>query len=74
MGTLDVLTLLQVSLQVHFEEGRAAGVVGAAHGPVITAALMIPVHGEKQKKQGKISNKQKLMGTTDHQERSKPAL
>ena len=42
VGTLDVLALLEVGLQVHLEEGRAAGVVGAAHGPVVTAALVVP--------------------------------
>lgn len=41
--TLDVLTLLQVRLQVHLEEWWAAGVVGATHRPVVAAALMVPV-------------------------------
>lgn len=45
VGTLDVLALLEVGLQVHLEEGRAAGVVGAPHGPVVTAALVVPVKG-----------------------------
>lgn len=45
VGTLDVLTLLQVGLQVHLEEGRAAGVVGASHRPVVAAALMVPGGG-----------------------------
>ena len=42
VGTLDVLALLEVSLQVHLEERRTAGVVGAAHRPVVTAALVVP--------------------------------
>lgn len=42
VGTLDVLTLLQVGLKVHLEEGRAAGVVGASHRPVVAAALVVP--------------------------------
>lgn len=42
VGTLDVLTLLQVGLQVHLEEGWAAGVVGASHRPVVAAALVVP--------------------------------
>lgn len=45
VGTLDVLALLEVGLQVHFEEGRAAGVVGAPHRPVVTAALVVPGGG-----------------------------
>lgn len=42
VGTLDVLALLQVGLQVHLEQWWAAGVVGATHRPVVTAALMVP--------------------------------
>lgn len=42
VGTLDVLALPEVGLQVHLEEGGAAGVVGAAHRPVVTAALVVP--------------------------------
>lgn len=49
VGTLDVLTLFQMCLQVHFEERGAAGVIGAANGPVVTAAFMISAHGEKPK-------------------------
>lgn len=45
VGTLDVLALLEVGFQVHLEEGWAAGVVGAPHRPVVTAALMLPVGG-----------------------------
>lgn len=44
VGTLDVLAFFQVGLQVHLEKGRAAGVVGAAHRPVVTATLVVPVH------------------------------
>lgn len=45
VGTLDVLALLQVGLQVHLEEGWAAGVVRTPHRPVVTAALVVPVGG-----------------------------
>lgn len=45
VGTLDVLTLLEVRLQVHLEEGRAAGVVWTPHRPVLTAALVVPGGG-----------------------------
>ena len=45
VGTLDVLALLEVCLQVHLEKGRAGGVVGAPHRPVVTAALVVPGGG-----------------------------
>lgn len=64
VGTLYVLALFQMCLQVHFQQRWAAGVIGAANRPVITAAFMISAHGERQK-EGKISDKQKLMETTE---------
>lgn len=42
VGTLDVLALLEVGLQVHLQEGWAVRVVGAPHGPVVAAALVVP--------------------------------
>lgn len=39
--TLDVLAFLEVGLQVHGQERGAAGVVGAPHGPVVAAALVL---------------------------------
>lgn len=36
VGTLDVLTFFQVSLQIHGEQWGAGGVVGAAYWPVVT--------------------------------------
>lgn len=44
VGTLDVLAFFQVGLEIHLEKGWAAGVVRAAHRPVVTAALVVPVH------------------------------
>lgn len=44
MGTFDVLAFFQVGLEIHLEKGRAAGVVGAAHRPVVTTTLVVPVH------------------------------
>lgn len=58
VGTLYVLALFQMCLQVHFQERRAAGVVGAANGPVITAAFMVSAQGEKQK-EGKSATSEK---------------
>lgn len=49
VGTFYVLALFQMCLQVHFQERWAAGIIGAANRPVITAAFMISAHGEKQK-------------------------
>lgn len=48
VGTLDVLALLEVGLQVHLEEGRAAGIIGAPNRPVVTAALVVPMRGETE--------------------------
>lgn len=45
VGTLDVLALLQVGLQVHLEEGWAAGVVRTSYRPVVTAVLVVPGGG-----------------------------
>lgn len=53
-----MLALFQMCLQVHFQERRAAGVVGAANGPVITAAFMVSAQGEKQK-EGKSATSEK---------------
>lgn len=44
MWALDVFTLLQMSLQVHSEQGRTAGIIWAAHRPVVTAHLVISEH------------------------------
>lgn len=44
VGTLDVLAFFQVGLEIHLEKGWAAGVVGAAHRPVVTTTLVVPVH------------------------------
>lgn len=48
VGTLDVLALLEVGLQVHLEEGRAARVIGTPNRPIVTAALVVPMGGEIQ--------------------------
>lgn len=39
-----MLAFFQVGLEVHLEKGWAAGVVGAAHRPVVTTTLVVPVH------------------------------
>ena len=41
-----MLTLFEVSLQVHGEQRGAGGVVGAADWPVVTADLMFSVEAQ----------------------------
>lgn len=41
MWALYVFTLLQMSFEVHGKQGRTAGIIWAAHRPVVTAHLMI---------------------------------
>lgn len=36
-----MLAFFQVGLEVHLEKGWAAGVVGAAHRPVVTTTLVV---------------------------------
>lgn len=38
-----MLAFFEVGLQVHLEKWGTAGIVGAAHWPIVTAALVIPV-------------------------------
>ena len=44
----NVLTLFEVSFQVHGEQRRTGGVVGAAHWPVVTTHLMLSAWTERQ--------------------------